>query len=158
MRLVHISKHQDTVVASMFERIERCVVRILEEYNKDPTTFAGDITRQEAAIMNIVRAVSAAQDLGQYLIREHKLGVPQSYYDVYVRIAKAGLISTEIADSLKEMTGFRETALRNDQDLKLADLEHLILHQLRFLLLFSTAVGKGKPEDVPLKISSTHSQ
>jgi hypothetical protein len=47
--------------------------RVQEEYNKDPTTFANDITRQEAAIMNIVRAVAAALDIGEHLFRKHQL-------------------------------------------------------------------------------------
>ncbi|WP_331712106.1 hypothetical protein [Rheinheimera sp. SA_1] len=56
-------------------------------------------------------------------------------------------MSVEIADCLKKMTGFRETALHDDQDLKLTDLEYLILHQLRFFLLFSNMASKGKPLD-----------
>lgn len=148
MNVLHISKHQDPVIADLVVRMERYVARVRQEYNENPTTFAYDITRQEAAIMNIVRAASVSQDIAQHLIRKHKLGVPQSYYDVYNRIEKAGLITVDIACAMKKVTDFRETALHDDQYLKLEDLECLILEQLRFFLLFSNAVSDGKPHEL----------
>lgn len=150
MNVLHIPKHQDPVIADLVVRMERCVVRICEEYNKNPITFADDITRQESAIMNIVRAVSVSQDIAQHLIRKHKLGAPQSYDDVYNWLAKTGLISVDIADGLKKMEGFRYTALHDLQGLKLADLEYLIFHQLRFFQLFINSVSDGKPQDLTL--------
>jgi hypothetical protein len=39
--------------------IERCIKRARDEYEKDPTTFVGDITRQDAATLNVIRAWEA---------------------------------------------------------------------------------------------------
>ena len=68
----------DDVLINKAATIERCIHRAREEYHKDPATFATDYTRQDAAILNIQRACEAALDIGQHLIRKHKLGVPQS--------------------------------------------------------------------------------
>jgi uncharacterized protein YutE (UPF0331/DUF86 family) len=130
---------QDPVILSIAARLERYVARVHEEYNKDSATFANDITRQEAAIMNIVRAVAAALDIGEHLIRKHKLGAPKSQLDVIDRISTAGFITAEVADNLKKMIVFRNAALRKPQDLQPVELKYLILEQLRFLLYKNVA-------------------
>lgn len=67
----------DDVLINKAASIERCVARARQEYDKDPTSFATDFTRQDAAIFNIQRACEAALDMGQHLIRRERLGVPQ---------------------------------------------------------------------------------
>lgn len=131
----YIQQHQDEVVLRIAARLERYVARVQEEYNKDPTTFANDITRQEAAIMNIVRAVAAALDIGEHLIRKHQLGAPKSQLDVMKRIAMAGFITVEVVDNIEKMIVFRNDALHEPQDLNPAELQHLILQQLHFFAL-----------------------
>lgn len=128
----YVQQHQDEVVLSIATRLKRYVSRVQEEYNKDPTTFANDITRQEAAIMNSVRAVAAALDIGEHLIRKHKLGAPKRQLDVMKRIAMAGFITVEVADNIEKMIVFRNDALHEPQDLNPAQLQQLILHPLRF--------------------------
>lgn len=59
----------DDVLINKAAVIERCVARVKEEYNRNPATFATDLTRQDAAILNIQRACEAALDMGQHLIR-----------------------------------------------------------------------------------------
>jgi uncharacterized protein YutE (UPF0331/DUF86 family) len=130
----YAQQSQDQVVISIIARLERCVARVHEEYNKDQTTFANDITRQEAAIMNIVRAVAAALDIGEHLIRKHKLAAPKSQLDVMNRIAMAGFITVEVAENLKKMIVFRNDALQEPQNLNPAELQHLILQQLHFFV------------------------
>lgn len=135
MIIVDDQQSQDPVILSISARLERYVARVYEEYNKDPATFANDITRQDAAIMNIVRAIAAALDIGEHLIRKHKLGAPKSQLDVINRIATAGLVTIEVADNLKKMIVFRNAALHQPQDFKQTELQQLILQQLHFFLM-----------------------
>lgn len=82
----------DDVLINKAATIERCVTRAREEYEKGPESFVSDHTRQDAAILNIQRACEAALDMGQYLIRRERLGVPQSSRDVFALLAvPAGL-------------------------------------------------------------------
>ncbi len=120
----------DDVLINKAATIERCVNRARDEYDKDPSTFATDFTRQDAAILNIQRACEAALDMGQHLIRKHKLGVPQSSRDVFTLLATAGFITTELADNLKKMVGFRNIAVHEYQRLQQAILEIVILNRL----------------------------
>jgi len=109
----------DDVLINKAATIERCVARAREEYVRDPATFADDFTRQDAAILNIQRACEAALDMGHYLIRRERLGVPQSARDVFELLASSGLIDTALADVLKRMVGFRNIAVHDYQKLQL---------------------------------------
>lgn len=131
----------DDVLINKAATIERCVNRAHEEYNKEPETFITDFTRQDAAILNIQRACEAALDMGQHLIRKHKLGVPQSSRDVFTLLAASSFISSELADNMKKMVGFRNIAVHEYQRLQHAITEMVILHQLQnFQLLVSDLI------------------
>jgi uncharacterized protein YutE (UPF0331/DUF86 family) len=126
--------------------IERCVARAREEYFKAPETFAEDCTRQDAAILNIQRACEAALDIGQYLIRQHRLGVPQSARDVFDLLARAGWMNQDLAEGLKRMVGFRNIAVHEYQALQLPITVAVITRHLGELLAFGEAVlSKSHP-------------
>jgi uncharacterized protein YutE (UPF0331/DUF86 family) len=132
----------DDVLINKAATIERCVNRAREEYNKDPATFATDYTRQDAAILNIQRACEAALDMGQHLIRKHKLGVPQSSRDVFTLLATGGFIPVELAENLKKMVGFRNIAVHEYQRIQQSITESIILHRLDDFIQLSEYIIK----------------
>ncbi len=125
-----ITAQPDDVLLNKIATIERCIGRAREEYHKDPATFTSDFTRQDAAILNIQRACEAALDMGQHLIRKHKLGIPQSSRDVFTLLATAGFIPAALAEQLKKMVGFRNIAVHEYQRLQVAIAEEVILKRL----------------------------
>ncbi len=78
----------DDVLINKAATIERCVARVREDYSAGRKLFANNYTRQDAAILNIQRACEAALDMGQHLVRQEKLGVPQSARDVFALLAQ----------------------------------------------------------------------
>jgi uncharacterized protein YutE (UPF0331/DUF86 family) len=130
----------DDVLFNKAAIIERCVIRAREEYAKDPTTFATDFTRQDAAVLNIQRACEAALDVGQHLIRNKRLGVPQSARDVFALLAAGGLIEVQSAEKLKKMVGFRNIAVHQYQALLIPITIAVITHRLDDLLDFSRTI------------------
>ncbi len=130
----------DDVLINKAAMIERCVARAREEYAKNPTSFATDFTRQDAAILNIQRACEAALDMGQHLIRREKLGVPQSARDVFVLLAQGGWINATLADGLKRMVGFRNIAVHDYQALQLPITVSIIENHLDEFLHYSQAL------------------
>ena len=109
----------DDVLIYKAATIERCVRRAREEYRREPNTFAADLSRQDAATCNILRACEVALDMGQHLIRRERLGVPQSARDVFALLAQGGWIDAALADGLKRMVGFRNIAVHDYQTLQL---------------------------------------
>lgn len=120
--------------------IGRCVSRAREEYHREPDTFPSDVTRQDAAICNILRACEAALHMGQHLIYRKRLGVPQSARDVFALLAQGGWIDAALADSLKCMVDFRDIALHDDQGLQLPVTVAIIERHLDEFLDYSKAL------------------
>jgi len=130
----------DDIVINKAAAIEHCVARAREEYRKGPTSFAGDYTRQDAAILNIQRACEAVLAIGQHVIRRECLGVAQSARDVFTLLADAEWIDAGLADSLKRMVGYRNIAVHDYQALQLPITVAVIEKHLDDFLVFSQKI------------------
>lgn len=130
----------DDVLLSKAAIIERCVARAREEYQKDPEGFGEDLTRQDAAILNVQRACQAALDMGQHLIRRDALGVPQSARDVFALLARAGWIEADLGATMQNMVGFRNIAVHDYQKLQLPITVAVITRHLDDFLRYSKAL------------------
>ena len=97
-------------------------------------------------MLNIQRACEAALDVGHYLIRRDKLGVPQSARDVFALLAQAGRIEPALADALKNMVGFRNIAVHEYQRLLLPITESIITRHLDEFLQLTRALLKAEGE------------
>lgn len=117
--------------------IERCIIRVREEYAKAGIGFATDYSRQDAAILNIQRACEAALDMGQHIVRTQQLGVSQSARDVFTLLAQANWIDNTLAETMKRMIGFRNIAVHDYQALLLPIVENIIANHLDDFINFS---------------------
>jgi uncharacterized protein YutE (UPF0331/DUF86 family) len=117
--------------------IQRSVLRAREEFAAAGRDFGRDLTRQDAAMLNVLRACESAIDLANVLIRERKLGVPQSGRDSFELLAAAGLIPVDLSSRLQRMVGFRNIAIHRYRDLDLAVLASIIGKDLDDLVRFS---------------------
>lgn len=148
----------DDVLINKAASIERCVLRAREEYHKAPETFAGDLTRQDAAILNIQRACEAALDMGQHLIRRERLGIPQGAREVFDLLARGGWIGADLAARIKLMVGFRNIAVHDYQTLQLPITVAIITIHLSDLLDYTRTIlqrdgqeaGGASPDSAPL--------
>jgi uncharacterized protein YutE (UPF0331/DUF86 family) len=122
--------------------IERSVARAREEFVAAGTDFAHDFTRQDAAILNILRGCELALDLANILIRDRSLGIPQSGRDSFKLLADAGLIEPERAAQLQRMIGFRNIAVRQYQTLDIAIVEAILQRDLDHLLAYAETVAR----------------
>ncbi|WP_338416761.1 DUF86 domain-containing protein [uncultured Sphaerotilus sp.] len=128
------------VLLQLGSRITRCVARAREEYASNPDTFAADITRQDAAIMNIVRACSSALDLGRYVGWKMQLGEPHDLCDVFNVLRDGGWIDAELADNLQHVVRFKDKAIRDDLALLWPETVEVITRHLGEFLRYTEAV------------------
>lgn len=122
--------------------IERSVVRAREEFTTAGNAFGSDITRQDAAILNILRACESTIDLANILIRERGLGIPQSSRDSFKPLADANLITSDSSARLQRMIGFRNIAVHQYRALEPAIAEAILLRDLDDLLAFPRTVAR----------------
>lgn len=134
----------DSVILAKAASIERCVRRAREEYEKEPESFTTDVTRQDAAILNIQRACEAALDMGQRLIRRDRLGAPQSARDVFTLLERANRIEPELAERMRKMVGFRNIAVHDYQALLMPIVTAVITRHLDDFLAFNAAILSGE--------------
>ena len=102
--------------------IERCCNRAREEYERDPTTFTDDITRQDAATLNVIRAWEAAIEMGDHVIGCARLGPAQDERAVITLLAEHGWIAPVVAENLKRTGEF----CRAEWDYQAAPLPALV--------------------------------
>ena len=57
--------------------------------------------------------------MGHHVIRQAKLGLPQSSRDVFTLLAQAHWLEPPLADAMKRMVGFRNIAVHEYQALQL---------------------------------------
>jgi len=107
------------VIVNKSVSIQRCVKRAKEELEHAGGSFREDFTRQDAAILNLTRACEQSIDLANYVIRKRKLGVPATSGECFRLLAAASIIPHELADRLMKMTGFRNMAVHEYQQLNI---------------------------------------
>ena len=86
--------------------IERCIKRARDEYEKDPTTFVGDITRQDAATLNVIRAWEAAVEMGDYVLAQAGVGPAHDEREVISLLEENGWIDPALGEDLKRTGEF----------------------------------------------------
>ena len=124
--------------------IERCIRRMREEYTADPEL--GNYTHLDALILNIERACQAAIDLAIHIVASDHLGIPQSSAEAFTLLSKAGRIDATLAQRLSKMTGFRNIAIHQYQDIDPGIIHYIMQEGWKDLTTLCTAIGlKIKP-------------
>lgn len=129
----------DDVLIAKAASLERCVRRAREELVASPN-FRTDVTRQDAAILNVQRACELSVDMAFRVVRVYGLGAPATNREAFDLLVDARLIGVPLALSLKRMVGFRNVAVYRYTELDMAVVESVIRLGLEDLLAFSAIV------------------
>jgi uncharacterized protein YutE (UPF0331/DUF86 family) len=114
------------IVINKIQSIQRCITRARAEYNADPDNFATNYTRQDAAVMNVLRACEPSIDLANHLIKTHKMGVPTSSSASFALLAEQGVIDNDLRQKLTSMVHFRNTIIHQYQKMDMAIVQAVI--------------------------------
>jgi uncharacterized protein YutE (UPF0331/DUF86 family) len=126
----------DDIVINKIQSIQRCIQRAREEYHK-ADDFANDFSRQDAAILNITRACEQAIDLANHILKQYKLGIPNSSSDSFALLASQSIINNVLFEKLRRIIGFRNIAVHQYQALQLQIIQSIITTGLDDLLVFT---------------------
>ncbi len=128
------------IVINKIQSIQFCVERAREEYQKNPDGFETDYTRQDAAILNVIRACEQAIDLANHVIKKHKMGIPASSAESFELLQKKNVIDQRLTKKLKNMVHFRNTVIHDYQRTNLDIVKSVIDSELNDLVLFGDCV------------------
>ena len=129
----------DDILLNKAAIIERCVRRMLEEAGACPRL--DDFTHVDALTLNIERACQAAIDMAMHVVAERHLGVPQSNAEAFALLEKAGIIGQELSKSLRGMTGFRNIAVHQYEELDMDVLRWVVESGHRDWVKLGEALG-----------------
>lgn len=130
----------NAVVEAKVVSLQRCVARAREEYAAAGERFAADYTRQDAAVLNALRACELAIDLANHLVRARQLGVPQTSRESFDLLARADLLPPDLAGRLAQMVSFRNLAVHRYTGLDVALVADVIEHHPGDLVAFADRV------------------
>lgn len=142
----------DEVVLNKAAVIERCLERVIEEYENHEAELETNYTRQDAIVLNLLRASEAAIDLAMHATRVGKLGLPQESREAFELLEEAGWIEPDLSRRMRAMVGFRNIAVHDYRRLSLeivrSILENRILenHLDDFREFSSAMIQPGKRE------------
>ena len=131
------------IVRNKIATIERCIGRIDEEYDNNPDNLK-NFTHQDAIILNLQRACEATIDLAMHICAKKKLGIPQDSATSFEFLSEKGIISKQLAKTLKGMVGFRNVAVHDYKSLNLNVLRSIIEKHLDELIDFGSSILKSE--------------
>lgn len=130
---------KDDIIINKTETIKRCINRINEEYDSNPNNLL-IYGKQDSIILNIQRLCEACIDIAVHFIRVNKFGVPQSSKDSFEILENRGIITKELSNSLKGMTGFRNIAVHDYQSLNLKIVQVVVEKHIYDSLKFAKVI------------------
>ena len=119
----------DDVALNKLAIIERCLRRVAEEYQGQPSRLE-NFTVQDSIVLNVQRACEAAIDMAMHVVAKRRLGVPQDARSAFELLAVERVIDRELAERLKLMVGFRNIALHEYQQLHIGILRRILEERL----------------------------
>jgi uncharacterized protein YutE (UPF0331/DUF86 family) len=120
----------DDIVLNKAATLERCLERVHEEYAAAGSDLDIDQTRQDALVLNLMRACETAIDLAMHVVRLERLGLPHTSREAFDLLVTAEVIDRALCDRLKAMVGFRNIAVHQYQQLDLAVVRTIVEHRL----------------------------
>lgn len=132
----------DEVVLNKVAAIERCLRRVNEEYANHEAELESNYTRQDAIILNLLRASEAAIDLAMHATRVGNLGLPQESREAFVLLERAGWIDPGLSKQMQAMVGFRNVAVHDYQKLNLEVVKSILENHLNDFRVFASEMLK----------------
>lgn len=133
------------LITNKVTSIRRCIQRVRTAYIRiSSLPFAEDYDKQDIVTLNLLRACEQAIDLANHIIKIQSLGMPQSSRESFRLLAEHKVISSKLAESLGNMTSFRNIALHRYQQLSLSVIENIIAGHLDDFEAFIQAI-LGQP-------------
>lgn len=132
----------DDVLLNKAAIIERCLLRIREEYHGYENELEDNFTKQDSIVLNLQRACESSIDAAMHIVRTHKLGIPQQSRDAFSMLEKAGLLPAILSKHLQTMVGFRNVAVHQYQDLSLDILRSILNERLADFRKFASLLSR----------------
>jgi len=124
--------------------IETCVSQ-LRELGR-PEHIEDDIREERFVAHTLQIAIQAALDVASHVVSDVKLGEPETNRELFDLIKNDAWISSELADTMKKMTGFRNIVVHGYQKVDRKILRDIVENRLGDLVEFAAVIRSRLPQ------------
>ena len=128
------------IIINKIQSIQRCVERARAEYQADPSSFETDFSRQDAAVLNVLRACEQSIDLANHLVLTYKMGIPATSAESFDLLRQKSVIDSALFEKLKRMFHFRNIVIHQYQKIDVEIMKAAIISGLDDLVKFGDRV------------------
>ena len=128
------------LLAKRLSVVETCV-RELRELAR-PEAIATDVREARFVQHTLQLALQAALDAASHIVSDERLGEPGTNRELFDRLERAGWIEAPLADSLRDMAGFRNILVHGYDAVDLEIVRDVVEHRLDDLLQFADSVRR----------------
>lgn len=118
------------------DSLQRCVERVREEFEPQ-SEFSVNETRQDAAVMNIVRACGTATSIAKSAVQVIGLSVPSDAAKSFEILSDRNVLSSETCEDMRQIEAFCDIALREPESLSAEMIASLISDRLADFEVFA---------------------
>jgi len=134
------------IIINKIQSIQRCIQRAKEEYQFNKDEFLTNYSRQDAAILNLIRACEQSIDLASHIVKSYKMGIPTNTAEVFQLLERKNVISAQLSENMRYMVGFRNTVVHEYQKINMDIVIVVIETGLDDLIKFTDSVMDFKPD------------
>ena len=118
--------------------IETCVndLRTLAR----PDRIEHDVREERFTAHTLQLAIQAALDIASHIVSDRRLGEPNTNQELFDLITRDGWLSSELAEILRAMAGFRNIVVHGYQNVDKGILKDVVENRLDDLVAFVTAI------------------
>ena len=118
----------DDVVVQKLASIDRCLASI-RRYVADDLERLHDAMVLDAVVLNLQRACEQAIDAACREVSRRGLGVPTDSAEAFTILVREALLSSNVADRMRRMVGFRNIAVHEYRKLDPAIVRTVVEHR-----------------------------
>ncbi len=107
-----------------------------------PDALAHDVREQRFVEHTLQIAIQAAIDIASHIVSDERLGEPDTNRQLFDLLMRGGWLSSELAETMKRMTGFRNVLVHGYQAVDLAIVRDIVERRLDDLLAFVEVVRR----------------
>jgi uncharacterized protein YutE (UPF0331/DUF86 family) len=134
----------ETVVARKVAAIRARTARVRELAPQTAEEFVAKRTEAEALILNLYLALQESSDLAMHMVADLGLGIPGEPRAAFEALARAGVISGQLARKLGGAVGLRNRIAHEYGELDLAKVHAAVRRDLGDLDQFAAAVAAAR--------------
>lgn len=128
------------VIAQKLESLRRCVERVRTRCPEDPAQLAVDQDAQDIVVLNLTRAVQLCVDISAHIVSRLGVPPPDTMGQGFDELARAGVLTPDLALRMKKAVGFRNIAVHNYREIDWATVHAIAFRHLDDFRGFARAV------------------